>query len=384
MRIFLILISGLFLAASAFAGGDGHGGGGVYRDGQYVTFYSAGIYISSTALEITGPNKVPELKELVKYIGQTPYLSDTTKATLINALEPSMNRKYYEVDRWRFTKKELAEIKAQYGNAMQIDAQHVHLYAVTDPANDATYLLPDYYKLSQVDQEAILYHEAYWILHPTSNYTTVIESESAFEAFLENPYSSTNIMNWLATVGTTADELKAAIQFDLNTGALGGLLVNQNQIPLEKLFGKQFFKCKEDEHKRGQGLNCTSDIEVHLTQLSQQYPSSALIPFLRSEFAADAVVISVTQNADSRTKFVDPGNSENEGKLPEVAIIKSGGNLCERLSRNYVGECYGYRPFELGYLNLNDSSGAMLSLSLTLWPGQVASSVDNYYFQLTN
>jgi len=351
MRSFFILIAGVLLTATAFAGGDGHGGGGVYRNGQYMTFYSAGLYVLPTQLQADGANKVPGLRELMDFIDQTPYLRDETKAYLLNAMEPSFSRKYYEVDDSRFTKKTLATIKAEYAKVVHIGAGDIILYALTDPSNKVTYLLPDFYKLDTKQQEVILYHEADWVLNPNASYKTIVQGEMAFQAFLENPYLGGNLMNWLETAGTHADLLKASIKFDLQTGALAGLLINQTEIPLQTLLGNGFFECKATEIQISTHADCNARIQTNLYTLSKQYPNSMLLRLIRDKFATAGVEI--TTEANGVAMYAGPGDTLLDDDVNRT--------IGDPITGDYWNNSYQQwssldhlKPFELGFLDLRD------------------------------
>jgi hypothetical protein len=277
--IFLVVFIGL-TGLAAYAGHDGNGGGGIYRGGRYMTFYSAGFYTDPSELTVAD---VLSLKDLVDFFNSTPYLSQQTKGSYISSLIPTSARKYYRVQSSTFTPEIRDRLLAEYARVMKADIKELSLYAVTDTQSNTTFLFPEFFLLSPTGREAILYHEARWILNPNSTYKSIIDSEMAFQAYLENINSKDRLLQWLTSMGTQVDTLTAAIQIDLASGALNGMLKDNHILAVADLYGDKFFDCK------AQGLKneCTGLVKTHLYELINKFPDSALLKVFLDSLVRD-------------------------------------------------------------------------------------------------
>ncbi len=250
-------------------GGNGQGGGGITRNGRYMTFYSAGFY--TEPLEATS-DEVPQLAQLIHFFNTNAYISELTKVKYASKLMPSSVRKYYRVQANTFTPEVRARLLEEYGRVMKVNVNEVALFAITDTENGTTYLFPEYFSLKPTEQQAILFHEIYWLINPKATYAQVIDAEMSFQAHIENLSSPEKLVRWLKTSGTHGDVLISAIKSDLKTGAMNGLVKDDN-ISILNLLGTQFINCK----KRGLGQECTPFISTHVYALSQRYPNSLFI-----------------------------------------------------------------------------------------------------------
>lgn len=253
----------------------GNGGGGIYRNGRYMTFYSAGFY--TEPLEATS-DEIPQLKELIHFFNTTPYLSELTKVKYAKALMRSKKRHFYKVKPESFTPEIRSRLIEEYGRITGAQKQEIALFAITDTNKGNTYVFPEYYSLSPVEQWAILFHEAYWIVNPDASYEQVVEAEISFQAYLENKKSAERLLRWIETVGTSGDVLKASIEHDLNNKTMKGLVSNES-ILFHKLVGKKWYQC----HMNGGKSQCLAFISTHLYSLTQKYPDSVFIELLYSK-----------------------------------------------------------------------------------------------------
>lgn len=256
--------------APAVEGQNGNGGGGVNRNGRYMTFYSAGFYTEPN--EATA-SEIPQLPELMNFFSSTP-LSAATKAKYLSALTPLSDRTYYKVQPGTFTPEIRARLLAEYSRVMKVDTNELALFAITDTTSKATYLFPEFFSLKPVEQMAILFHEAYWIIKPSVSYQQVIQAEMTFQAYLENPTSPDRLLHWLATTGTPGDVMAASIQFDLRNKTMQGLLKG-NSLALGQLLGAPFIQCM----RQTPTIDCSGFVAINAYQLAAKYPSSLFLKF---------------------------------------------------------------------------------------------------------
>lgn len=269
----LILMLSLISQAYAAEGQSGNGGGGISRNGRYMTFYSAGFYTEPA--ESTS-EEVPQLQELVSFFYTTPYMNAITRVAYASKLMPSSARSYYKVQANSFTPEIRARLIAEYSRVMNVDTKELALFAITDTTSQTTYLFPEFFSLTPVEQKAILFHEAYWLIQPRSDYSHVVQAEMSFQAYLQNPASPDRLLNWLRNSGTSGDVMKASLQTDLQTKAMDGLIKRNNEIVLGDILGADFFHCRA----QGETSSCVPFIQVNLYTLSQKYPKSLFIRLL--------------------------------------------------------------------------------------------------------
>jgi hypothetical protein len=227
-----LLIMSMMLAlvatANAQVGHDGNGGGGIYANGEYKTFYSAGLFVNAIPKSL---QTSAGLNQLVRQISASPYLTTPIKTRLLKAILPASNRNYYDVQANRFGDEVQARLKAEYERATKTSAEQIVLYAVTDTNSKNTYLLPNFYRLNLYGQMAILFHEAMWILTPDSTYASIIGAEVTFQAYLEQSNDYASVQRFIRLVGGVADEARLAYNWDKRTGIIraNGTIVDGNQ-----------------------------------------------------------------------------------------------------------------------------------------------------------
>ncbi|MFL5812720.1 MAG: hypothetical protein ACJ763_04015 [Bdellovibrionia bacterium] len=239
----------LFLTtlASAYAGKGGEGvggGGGVVKNGRYMTFYSAGLYVEPEE-SISGlPEQIPVLNELFDYIAGLELIDTKVRTDFLNAILPTPVRQYHTASPQELTPEIYKRLMAEFQRVTGVDPANLQLFALTDIPQKTTYLLPGFEKLSHNDQMAILFHEAYWIVHPESTYNQVVSAEMAFQAVLSQPNNYAAAYDFVTRVG--ASHLKgvyALAKWDLAQGNLNGFVNKRGEFPLSQLYGEEYIKC---------------------------------------------------------------------------------------------------------------------------------------------
>ncbi len=212
-------------------------------------------------------------------------MDSSKRSALQTALTPSPARQYHAVDPKLFDPATRAKLVAEYARVMKLkNTDGLKIFAVTDPLKGETVLFPEFYQLSRNDQEAILVHEAYWIINPNAEYADTISAEMSFEAYLEGKLNQ----NWEARFAfskyfqTQTQEIEAARDFDLANGTLIGWLNPDQSVSFEKFFGKDFLACTNTS-KDTFDL-CPIFLKKNWLDLENQFPSSRLIKIFADTF----------------------------------------------------------------------------------------------------
>ncbi len=274
-KLNMIMIgAALCLSLSVFAQQDGNGGGGIMKDGRYMTFGSAGIYVESSELSL---NQVPQLNKTIEVIMNQDYLNVDSARVLFSALNPSKGRKYFQVKSDQFSLAVRSRLMSEYSRLLNIDTGKIALFAITDVKTSTTYLLPEFYSLNPIEQMTILYHEAYWIVNPKSDYQSVVSAEVSFQKYLESG-DNQSLFNWLKHVVQSRDELiAAAYGIDSSSGALNSIKVS----PKEKNKGEKFLLLKDILGDQSKSPNIDESVALqNLYEIRDRAPNSFLIPAL--------------------------------------------------------------------------------------------------------
>ncbi len=296
-------------------GQGGNGGGGIRRNGISMTFYSAGFLVEAN--EATS-DEVPQLDSLIHFFNTTELVSAMTKVKYASNLVPSSSRRYYRVKPDTFTPEVRARLIAEFVRVMNINTNDIAIFAITDTQSKTTYLLPEFFALTAFEQKAMLFHEAYWLVNPTVSYKQVIQAEMAFQAYIEAPQSAERLLRWLKTSGTTGDALLAAINIDLKSGAMKGLISRDNQISLQNILGREFFECKQ----RGIAEECVAFISTHVYQLQRAYPQSLFVK-LFADYSANNGVFLVDGTYDKSYNILTSTRITNSESKTDVWSLLS-------------------------------------------------------------
>lgn len=212
----------------------GNGGGGVRENGVYKTFYSAGLYIHpQMETEIPG-------SELLSNVILDLAGDDTIATKLLSTALPMGERKFYKVLESKMDDKVMDRLLAEYARIVDQPADNLTIFAITDVGTQSTYLLPSFYKLSEIEQAAILFHEAYWILNPKADYAEVVSAEMEFQKFLELKDAGKYDMGFPKLLGRLMNDptipLKAAFRVDALSGKAASLISKDGKMKVNDLF----------------------------------------------------------------------------------------------------------------------------------------------------
>ena len=207
---------------------------------------------------------------------------------LISAILPIGDRKYFAISDQDLSPEKRQQLIDAYAATMngQVPKNELVVYAVT--AENATYLLPEFYRLKETEQAAILFHEAEWILNPKLTYGNVIDGEMKFQAYVENAhgkygYDSDLFSSFDLLFNNNMISLKGALIDDLAAGRLAPFLNSSGSLPLSILMSeKRAVVNGGAEHDLGGGITGfdpyyvdpdRANLALTLSDLISKYPN---------------------------------------------------------------------------------------------------------------
>jgi len=220
-------------------GQEGSGGGGIIKNGKYVTFYSAGIYTSKIPERLKA---IPGAEKLLHEINNFPGLSVTKKGLWTKKIIASINRRYFKVLKEQVDDKAIENLIQKYRDTLDIDESNaLGVFAITDIKSETTLLLPEFYNLNEFEQMAILFHEAFWLVFPQSSYQETINAEVTAQEYFETKDSLSGL-ELLKAIDAYSDSLFYAVEQDLKNKAFGDLIKGK-KILAQDLLGFDFLNC---------------------------------------------------------------------------------------------------------------------------------------------
>jgi hypothetical protein len=273
-KVITCLIGLMHLTVSGASGAELHGAGGsnggagVKRDGKYMSFYSAGLYVEPVD-QWQPPYSPPQLDRFMKFVREFRYWSKEDKARLLETAIPSNEHQYFKVKEDQFDTVVRERLLDEFHRVTGQPLSGLELFALTDIEKRRTFLLPGFYQLKPSDQVAILFHENFWILKGKgTDYRSVVEAELAFQAVYEQPDNGHRIMDLISRFGDGSGLLEAAAKVDLDSGALKDVLVDGG-LPLGPVFGDSFAGC---------GSDCVRGVlAASLLEAMQRHPNSVIL-----------------------------------------------------------------------------------------------------------
>lgn len=234
MKTLMTVIMMSLLASLSYAGDKGNGGGGIVRDGRYMTFHSAGFTTESESMNLSD---LPEVTRLMRFFGKEDFLFKNTQNKLFEALMPGFKRRYFRVKKETFTKQTRSRLIAEYQRVTGFNADTLTLFAITDTSKGITYLLPEFFELEkETERMAILFHEAYWLIKPNASYDHVVDSEITLQSLLEDTSNIDAAIRLAQLMGGEKEALRTAYIFDKKLGNL--LWLDKDyKISIDKFIG---------------------------------------------------------------------------------------------------------------------------------------------------
>ncbi len=262
-------------------GQDGNGGGGIIRSDQVLTFGSAGVKIQEDKFDVTN---LKSFQDLLVTINNRDLFSDRESVKLAAKTHPSASRVYKKADaNWLSPEKE-ASLKAEYAKTVNISRENIVLYAVTSGVT--TVLLPNFFKLNELQQQVILFHENLWVLYPNEKYEDIVAIEIALENYL-TIRSRENLLKFLKIYRDDEAMLKFSVETDLKNNFMSPL-VKSKKVKFIELFGPGFVDCVINEGRYRQ-TSCMTVALPHITQLITKYPNSYFLKALQRSILNDRI-----------------------------------------------------------------------------------------------
>jgi hypothetical protein len=266
-------------------GQEGNGAGGIRRNGNYLTFYSAGIIINPRPKLA---NEIPTLDQVIAFLSTTKVMSSTQAGSWLEKVLPSDKHQYFDVDPSYFTPQVELRLKAEYSRVTGIPVNELTLFAITDPKAGETYLLPTFYKLKKdTEKMAILMHENAWLDCPKCQYKDIVKLEMLSQAHFENPNDAKRAYALAGYFGVRS-ALRFAFYHDKENGILvdGSVLKsdgNTMKLKVGDLLGDAYYFCVQ---KNGDTSDqCRARALLNMTRIRMSFPSSMLMTWL-SEYTA--------------------------------------------------------------------------------------------------
>lgn len=152
----------------------GNGGGGIVTGNGVTTIHASG-------LETLIPMKeVPGLAYLARELDQFD-VRGSQKKFFFESFVKSSKRRFYQLPTSQVNPADLLELKKIYAEYLNVEVSKVAIFALTDQETKNTYLLDDFFRLSERQQAVLLFHEGLWVFSSQFDLARVIELERKFE-----------------------------------------------------------------------------------------------------------------------------------------------------------------------------------------------------------
>lgn len=349
----LVAIAAMFAASTGISsalGGTkegGNGGGGIHRDGKYLTFGSSKTKLS---LSFLSENEIPGFRSLNASLG-TLALPVDVKMKLVTASVPSKDRNYFAIRSKNANPAIVRALLKEYRKMIdeEIPAGQLVIHAFT--IEQDTYLLPSFFELrTEAEQASILFHESLW-KSGADSYNDVMNAEIRYEQWLENGmrYDASLYIALSKVFDDGSIDVVAAAQDDLANGRLTpfqstnkgscarsadhGGNVEDNALPLSFVMPFQLLRTwnsrerieEADEHRiigrRSKSIQKQIDfdrlgLKTHYMKMSQQHPKIATFAAL----LRNANLLSL------RLVLLDENNTDMS-RSPENIFLSSDGSI---------------------------------------------------------
>lgn len=279
-NLFFILTTLISLSSLANVGGEGvgNGGGGLSKNNKVMTFHSAKFLAQSNPLNF---NSIPGMDLLLEQLKSGKFLTTNYAYKIISLLLPNIvsQRAYYRVDE-NVLKENIEIILDKYVQITGFKKDRLVLFAITDPTSQATFLLPDFFKLTINEQAALLLHESLWLLDTKIDYPQVLKVESAFQAYLDagsEParYRLAKVFDELFSsvfkLKSYTNSVAVAIDADIQNKDLG--VFAKRRINAVTFFGKDYLECLHSGDNFNNNL-CNNFLKMNINLLIQVFPNS--------------------------------------------------------------------------------------------------------------
>ncbi|MBS1971345.1 MAG: hypothetical protein JSU04_13640 [Bdellovibrionales bacterium] len=244
-----------------------NGGGGFYQDGQYLTFYSAKIQVRSTPMKL---KEVPGLALLINKINQAP-LNPQIKGSLLSLIYPSgSSRTYYQISEKDLTTSQHQDLIEEYRRLTGEPESNLVLFGMTNDKAE-TFLMPEFYKLNEIQQATILFHESLWNLQVEISYDQMVDMEMAAEAYFTNPYDQEAIFDFYDKLGRMLSLKSPVPEVLLQAGFYYTFMQHppehpqRQSLPISEVLYFDFLQCYQSRAGDAQNLpDCSKRLQATL------------------------------------------------------------------------------------------------------------------------
>lgn len=214
-----------------------NGGGGTKQGANFQTFGTARITVNKEPLAYAS---VPGLSLLNEKLLAMP-VPENVKADLVAAVIPSFSRSYHQISEDKFDPEARKALMKIYSEILKVPVEQVVIFAVTESSTKRTMLLPEFFRLSEVEQAAVLLHEALWIVNPNATYEQIISIEQSAQTYFTPGARKEDLILMLYTLGRFLNEpilpVVPAIMMEARASSLSDANWTPVRIPLEQFLG---------------------------------------------------------------------------------------------------------------------------------------------------
>lgn len=227
MSKILFLVATLFSVQLWAAQYIGNGGGILKSENGYISIGSSGKSVAGKLWK--SPTGLNLAKQAIANIFKDSY----NQSVLLMALSDESKRKYYSMDFSLLPEREIERLKEHYARVINAPKEQIVIAALTFPHTKETYLANEFNQLNEIEQAALLFHEALWLLNPYGEYREVIRLEVAFQNILEGQDGS----DYMEFINAVSSYIKRA---DV---ALREALLRMQGVSYDRFVSQNYTQC---------------------------------------------------------------------------------------------------------------------------------------------
>ena len=262
MKMWFVVFS--LLASPCFAAQEiGNCAGGVVEGSEVATFFSAGISLQKSSLQY---EEIPGLDDLIHSIQSMP-LSNGAKLSLMHLAIPSdPQRTYFKMANDVLDQEFRQQMLDQYSRITGLPSSKLVIFAVTN-FQGQTLLLPEFFRLKKVEQQAILFHELLWVQNSRLSYTDVVRTEMAAQNYFVNGATDRNAyLQFFLLLSSIFNDVIVQPDFIFQPTLSYEQNRSGNKLELSALLTSAFASCYEQRrwNEQSSAASCTASSKEHL------------------------------------------------------------------------------------------------------------------------
>lgn len=235
------------------------------------------ISINRVKYEIT--YQIPGLSFLIDKINHAP-LNPQVKGNLLSLIYPiGTTRTYYKINDGDMDQNLRQEILKEYQRLTGEDVSKIVLFAMTNGRGE-TFLLPEFFKLTELQKAVMLFHESMWNLQVDISYPDMVNLEMATEAYFNAPTDPQIFFNFFDLLGRMLSLKKPTPEVLLQSAFYYTFLLHPPEHPqvetvlLSKVFDFDFLNCYRENQGSGAGQDLADCSKMLQTQLMTSPPQT--------------------------------------------------------------------------------------------------------------